>query len=288
MKKSLLALTLALAIPAFACDENGLTGIAPENNLNIPVSQKSINGIDENVFNQVIDEVTSVYEPIINEMGDTLKMNRLWDNGTVNASAQRFGSSVIVNMYGGLARHELITKDGFAIVLCHELGHHLGGAPKIKRFFFNTWASNEGQSDYFATFKCFRRAYKNENNVEIIKNMKIDPTVRKMCNQVYRNSDEAALCMRGSMAAQSTANLLASLRRSDLPKFDTPDESEVSKTDNSHPQAQCRLDTYFQGALCDLHLEDELSDKDPNIGTCNRKNGDTIGLRSLCWFKPKN
>lgn len=286
MKKSLLALTLALALPALACDENGITGIAPENDLNIPVSQKSINGINESVFNKVIDEVVSVYEPIIEEKGDSLVMNRLWSDGTVNASAQRFGNSVIVNMYGGLARHNLISKDGFAIVLCHELGHHLGGAPKIKRLFFNTWASNEGQSDYFATFKCFRRAYQNDDNVEIISKMKIDPTVKSECERIYKSSQEAALCMRGAMAAQSTANLLASLRGSDLPKFDTPDMSEVRKTDNSHPQAQCRLDTYFQGALCDLHLDNELSDKDPNQGTCNRKNGDTVGLRSLCWYKP--
>lgn len=287
MKNTLLALSIAIAIPAFACDENGKTGFAPENDLNIPVSQKSINGITEESFNQVIDEVVDVYRPIIESKGDKLVMNRLWNDGTVNASAQRFGNDVIVNMYGGLARHDLISKDGFAIVLCHELGHHLGGAPKIKRLFFNSWASNEGQSDYFATFKCFRRAYKDEDNLSIISKMKIDSTVRQQCESVYKNIEDAALCMRGAMAAKSTANLLASLRGTELPKFDTPDDNIVSKTDNSHPDAQCRLDTYFQGALCDLHLEDELSDKDPNQGTCNRLNGDTIGLRSLCWFKPK-
>jgi hypothetical protein len=287
MKKSFLALFLALSLPAMACDEDGKTGFLPENDLNIPVSHKSINGIDEKVFNQVIDEVTAHYKPIIEKMGDKLVMNRLWDNGTVNASAQRSGKKVIVNMYGGLARHDKITKDGFAIVLCHELGHHLGGAPKIKRLFLGSWASNEGQSDYFATYKCFKRAYRADDNIEIVNKMEIDITVEDKCTEVYKSAAEAALCMRSAMASKSTADLLASLRNSAMPKFNTPDPKVVKKTDNSHPAAQCRLDTYFQGALCDRHLDDALSNKDPNQGTCNRKRGDEFGLRSQCWFKPK-
>jgi Zn-dependent protease with chaperone function len=53
-------------------------------------------------------------------------------------------------MFGGLARDPLVTKDGFSAVICHEIGHHIAGAPR-KGF---SWASNEGQADYFATTKC--------------------------------------------------------------------------------------------------------------------------------------
>ena len=121
MTKIFLLITLLMAANVFACDEEGKTGFLPENDLNIPASQKSINGIDQSVFNQVIDEVSSVYRPIIEGAGESFKINRNWDDGTVNASAQRLGNQVIVNMYGGLARHDLITKDGFAIVLCQEI-----------------------------------------------------------------------------------------------------------------------------------------------------------------------
>jgi len=288
MKKSILvvALTALFALSSMACDVDGKTGFAPENDLNISSDVKSINGIDEAEFNAVIDEVMSVYTPIIEGMGDTVKVNRKWDNGTVNASAQRTGNTVILNMYGGLARHDLITRDGFATVLCHELGHHLGGAPKIKRFWVTTWASNEGQSDYFATLKCFRKAYADSDNEAIIKDLEVHPMVTEKCNEVYKTSAESALCIRSMMAAQSTSNLLASLSKLDLPKIDTPDMSEVSKTDNSHPKAQCRLDTYFAGALCDMPVDGKLSDDDANEGTCNRKNKDSEGLRSKCWFKP--
>ena len=135
MKKWILGLVLAYSFSSLACNIDGTGGFAPDNSMNIPTSQKSINGIDEAVFNQVIDEITAVYEPIVRANGDKMIVNRKWDDGTVNASAQRSGKKVIVNMYGGLARHSLITKDGFAIVMCHEMGHHLGGAPKVGNFF---------------------------------------------------------------------------------------------------------------------------------------------------------
>lgn len=286
MTKWILGLALVYSISAIACDIDGKTGFAPENSLNISVSQKSINGIDEAEFNAVMDEIQAVYEPIINANGDKMVINRKWDDGTVNASAQRSGNKVILNMYGGLARHNLITRDGFAIVMCHELGHHLGGAPKVGSW-FSKWASNEGQSDYFATLKCFRKVYGQEDNITFISNTKVPAIVAKKCDAMWKNATESALCQRSIMAAKSTADLLASLGRASEPQFDTPDTSVVSRTNNAHPAAQCRLDTYFAGAICDVDMNEDVDNKDPNIGTCNRKDGDKEGLRSLCWFKPE-
>jgi len=72
-------------------------------------------------------------------------------------------------MFGGLARHETMTPDGFATVVCHELGHHLGGVPKKFSWFGNSWASNEGQADYFGIMKCLRKMFEHEDNVKIVK-----------------------------------------------------------------------------------------------------------------------
>jgi hypothetical protein len=89
------------------------------------------------------------------------------------------------------------------------------------------------------------------------------------------------------MAGASVAALFAALRNRPEAKFDTPDANVVKKTDDSHPAHQCRLDTYFQGALCDKSFNDDVSQKDENVGTCTTKMGDTIGTRPLCWFKAK-
>ena len=289
MKKWILGLVvLTYSISTLACNIDGTGGFAPENNLNISVSQKSINGVDEDVFNEVIDEIVAIYEPIVIANGDRLTVNRKWKDGTVNASAQRTGKNVIVNMYGGLARHELVTKDGFAIVMCHEMGHHLGGAPKIGGWFGSKWASNEGQSDYFANLKCFRKVYGSEDNVAFIQNLEVPAMVTERCNEVFTNEADSALCVRSAIAAKSTADLLSSLRGNGLTDFTNPDQSVVSKTNNRHPAAQCRLDTYFAASLCDIDMNIDVDNKDPNKGTCNRKDGDEVGLRSLCWYKPKN
>jgi hypothetical protein len=88
------------------------------------------------------------------------------------------------------------------------------------------------------------------------------------------------------MAGKSVGNLFAALGRSAEPKFDTPDAVIVSKTDDNHPKAQCRLDTYYQGSLCDVNMNEDVSQKEEVQGTCHGSLGHKIGVRPLCWFKP--
>lgn len=259
----------------------------PENNLYIGPNDKSANDqVTEEVFNKIIDNSEKVYTPMIKKMGGVFKVNRNWTDGTVNASAMRKLNVWEVNMYGGLARHALVTPDAFALVLCHEIGHHMGGAPKIAGF-FQKWASNEGQSDYYGTAKCFRLIYSQDNNEDIVARMKIPAMVKDECQKAYANNAESALCMRISMAGLSLAELLGELGRSAKVDFTTPDTTQVRKTNDAHPKAQCRLDTYFQGALCDRPMGDKPSDRDATQGYCSTRSGHKVGLRPLCWYFPK-
>ena len=63
---------------------------------------------------------------------DHLKIEKKWSSATVTAGTYRDirNKQWIINLYGGLARHPLITEDAYALVICHEIGHHIGGAPK--------------------------------------------------------------------------------------------------------------------------------------------------------------
>ncbi len=282
---SALLLTLSLSGSVLACSEDGRSGFRPENDLKIPVGVKTVGGITEAQFNAVIDKLETIYAPIVSNMGGTLRINRKWEDATVNANATRAGSWV-VNMYGGLARHQTITEDGFALVLCHEIGHHLGGAPKVAGF-LNRWASNEGQSDYFATLKCLRKAFLNDKNTTIVRKLKAPVALTQACAKAWPNKDDKAICVRNGMAGASVAALFASLRNKPEAKFETPDTNIVSRTDDAHPAHQCRLDTYFQGALCEIGLNEDVSQKDEVQGTCHASLGHTSGLRPLCWFKPK-
>jgi hypothetical protein len=270
---------------AFGCDVHGKTGFMPENKLNISKDDKDTNGMTKEKFLAIINRVFTNYSPIVKAKGATLQMINKWDDGTVNASADRTDSNWHVNMYGGLARHPLVTDDGFLLVVCHETGHHLGGAPKFGGF-GNTWASNEGQADYFGSLKCMKRILANDDNQAIVAKMTIDPDAKNNCEMVYKSGDDIALCERIAMAGKSLAKLLADLGGSSTVAFNTPDKAVVIQTINSHPQAQCRLDTYFSGSLCDKAFSDDVSDTSPIDGTCIKKDGHSVGTRPLCWYKP--
>jgi hypothetical protein len=285
MKFTAFLLSLVFALPVFACTEDGKEGFLPENNMYISVDAKNAGGISEAEFNLVIDRLSEIYAPIISQMGGKLDVSRGWSDGTVNASAQRMGSTWRVNMYGGLARHATITSDGFALVMCHELGHHLGGAPKVGGF-FNRWASNEGQSDYFATLKCLRKMFLNDDNAAIVAAMKVPEMLSSTCAATYADENDKNICIRNGMAGVSVSNLFASMRSQPPAQFNTPDPAVVSRTNDSHPAHQCRLDTYYQGALCDKSFNEDVAQNSEVTGTCHGSLGDTKGLRPLCWFKP--
>lgn len=261
-------------------------GFLPENDLKIPVGAKTRGGITEAEFNAVIDKFEPIYSPIISRMGGRLKINRKWTDATVNANATQLFGTWTVNMYGGLARHEKITADGFALVVCHELGHHLGGAPKVANF-LQTWASNEGQADYFATLKCLRTGWLNDNNESIVSKMTVPEHLTNSCARAHSDKADRALCIRGGMAGASVAGLFAAMRNKPEAQFNTPDATVVTKTNDAHPAHQCRLDTYFQGALCEKAHTEDVSQKEEVQGTCHASTGHTVGLRPNCWFKAK-
>lgn len=270
---------------AFSCDANGVGGFAPANDQKIYVGDKAANNMTEEKFLDAVNRVSSIYAPIVQKLGKTLVMNNYWTNPQVNASAKPVGSQMHVNMYGGLARHKFATVDGFMMVVCHELGHHLGGAPRYEK---NTgWGSSEGQADYFAGLKCMRRVLENEDNIAIVAEMDIDADATTKCESIYKSASEVALCQRISMAGKSLANVLSDLDTVYKEvNFNTPDLKTVNVTFENHPEAQCRLDTYTAGALCDKSILEDVSRADSIPGTCIKKDGYVAGFRPLCWYRP--
>ncbi len=267
----------------------------PANNLHLEDGLLRGQNLTEKDFNEVIDEAEAIYIPLIKSaQGGTLKVNRLWTNTTVNASAIQYGASWQVNMYGGLARRPEITRDGFAIVLCHEIGHHLGGYP-----FSSDWAADEGQSDYFATLSCGRLLWQSE----LEKNATFRTTIEKMpkakCDAVFTDEDDQNLCYRLMMAGKSTADLLSALGGTKA-AWNTPDTKVVKATDHQHPAGQCRLDTYSAGALCTVTFDENVipgktlgskrnsadAERESAKVTCTTFEDFEVGTRPLCWFKP--
>ena len=126
------------------------------------------------------------------------------------------------------------------------------------------------------------------------------PFAKSLCDKNYQQQSERDLCYRSSNAGLSLASLLATLRNSELPKFETPSRDVVQKTIDEHPEAQCRLDTYMAGAVCTVPFERSIipgkglaqgvasleAEKFAGQSSCMARDGWVSAQRPRCWFKP--
>jgi hypothetical protein len=181
--------------------------------------------------------------------------------------------------------------------MCHELGHHLGGFA----FKSTNWAANEGQADYFSTQVCARKLWAGDPaNQQAANN--VDAYARAECNKIWNKVADQNICYRISAAGQALATLLSVIEHGGVsPKFDRPDTSVVQTTNPAHPKAQCRLDTFFAGSLCPVKFDlsvipgrnnpagqlSKEAEKEAYKYSCGVADGYDIGVRPLCWFKPK-
>jgi hypothetical protein len=288
--KKLLCLIILISLnytsAVIACDIHGHSGFLPKNNLTIPAGLKFIGGgLNENQFNQVMDKISALYSGMVAAQGRKLIIDRRWTDPTVNAFAEQNTTGIdTIHMFGGLARHPEVTPDAMALVACHELGHHLGGAPKKVA---GDWAANEGQADYWGAMKCLRHYFEGDNQQQALQGMDIPSLVKTKCTAQYANNDEQLICQRSAMAGLALGKLLSVVTKdTTISSYETPDKSVVAKTFDDHPKTQCRLDTFLNASLCDHTIRDTGSYTDANTGVCSVRNGDLVGNRPLCWFRP--
>ena len=249
-----------LAIIALLISSHSFASL-PENDL-WKQDNKFMSNITEAEFYAVIDEMRQLYSPIIRGFGGWFVLSGNWDDSTVNAYASRSGAEYHVNMFGGLARRPEVTLDGFRMVICHEIGHHLAGFPN------SGWASYEGQSDYYATHVCARK---------VLSKYSADETdIPHFCKNI-KDEDDQKTCARTLKAGLSLANLLAALNDEPTPSYETFDPTQVRTTQQSHPAAQCRLDTYLAGAVCEKPWNDRVIPRNAKASCDNRPR---------CWYAP--
>lgn len=270
----------------------------PANKLYLEDKINITNRLTQRDFFQVINFVQASFAPIVASHNGQLIINGHWNDSTVNAFASRPQNNIWqIDMFGGLARRPEITLDGFALVICHELGHHLGGYP-FKR---NDWAASEGQSDYYATQVCTRRiwAYDLQTNARF--RYTASPFAKATCDRMWRTTAAQNLCYRTTEASLSLANLLSATKKDRIPpRYQFPVRTRVQTTNVIHPAAQCRLDTMLNGAVCtrpfDVRhipgLEIEIQggqplemEKDAARFSCEEMGMPFDGSRPACWFR---
>lgn len=254
-------------------------------------------GITKEEFESAIDEHKKKYDEsgIVKSFNANLTIAKLWDNKTKNANASKFGSRWHINMYGGLARDKNFTKDGFALVLCHEMGHLLAGFPGHNKGRRKGLLGNEGNSDYYATFVCANFLWADQDELNAKSRETAVEEVKSFCDKVYAEDEKQQnLCYRKVSASEGLAKFL---NKGKAVSFSKPDKKKVSKTNKKHPKGQCRLDTYMAGAACKKykdwnHKAYPANKKELTAQSCMDTYPDDAnavkeaGFRPRCWFKP--
>jgi len=247
---------VALVLVTTAINANAQTtqrAIFPENDLHLDKTTR-MSRITKEVFDKLLITVMHQYRRLTVTSNLSLSISGDWENEKVNAyAAQRMhvdnGNGrrtkvARITILGGIARHPDITLDALALVVCHEVGHVLGGAPYIKGR--DVRVSSEGQSDFYAARYCMEKLVdKLPASAAPVSGM-----AQFVCEgRWFDNPNMNNKCKRIAAAGEALAGLLAKISRVATPEIDTPDMTVVGETlYNSYPSAQCRLDTYVAGA----------------------------------------
>lgn len=149
--------------------------------------------------------------PLALQQGGHLHLVLEPDNPSVNAMAKRDGDDWNIVVYGGLLRHPAIHEAELTMVLCHELGHHLGGSPTAAR---DGWSACEGQADYWSTLACFGAIRPHDDGVN---------------------------------TALTLTQLYSSMGGGATPSLECQGSERPPRTWYGYPSPQCRLDTLLAG-----------------------------------------
>lgn len=267
--KFILAIIVTFSVLSKQRDPHEFQILAHEN-LGSEITQESFNFIVHEAYRLYLPEAAKQRRPIIIKTLD-------WQTPYFSAWANHDYNTGIydINFWGGFARLPLMTKRAFIFTACHELGHVLGGTPRIKTKGMDKM-STEGQSDFFAAASCFKTfVLKNPNFLDSPK--QLDPYAASLClDQFDTREDEIdlELCFQTMQTAKDFTLAINHLNLEEQAHYHTPDLRVVDETLTSYPSHQCRMDIISNAALLPY-------------------TGESVSIKNLesrlsCWYKAYN
>lgn len=244
--------------------------------------------VSEGDFQEILKTIEGIYSEEVAALGGTLRIKGEWVYPEFGASAQRLNENWLVTVYGGVARYSGMNVDALAFVVCHELGHFLGGAPKKSQILWKDWASAEGQADYFAGSKCFPR-FVTAYQAQPMGRTSVSQTVRRQCENLQNNAapepGRGTLdCVRTAAAAYTTyESVRRIMNEKEAISFDKKDLKIVTELNEKYGSAQCRLDTALAGIWCPKSQNEKFDDENPRQGSCHEGFFSEFA-RPRCWY----
>lgn len=215
--------------------------------LSIPVNnlrQKSLsNKPHETYMHEQVEKLMKTFEdhfsPLVERQEGKLFFILDWDSDRVVAEARRPNAQDWeIILHGGVIRNNSIGIAELSLILCHELGHHLGGKPTAVR---DGWSACEGQADYWSSLVCIKK-FKN-----LLSEVVISDEVTKWCAKHAQASDKD--CGAFTQAALNLTRFYGYFQPAGYSQLDAVDFTIATRTFFGHPAPQCRLDTLLSGYL---------------------------------------
>ncbi len=259
-----------------------MANFLPPNDFLIKRGHKAADSLIFQTYSQMAQEINSLYAARMAEEGAELNFEIEVSNSKVNAFARREEGAMKqwkIIFTAGMLRHNSMTPTVFSGIYCHELGHHLGGSPFRSN---GHWASAEGQADYFASNDCLKNILLNSKLLKLSK-APVTDFIKEKCSTIFQSQERLEVCYQSSIVITKVAAFLSRLggrrgRRLPKPSITKRDQSTAYSTIYKYPSRQCRVDTFFEGALCSEYFYGEDSN-------CPSSSEAYQGARPKCWFR---
>ena len=228
-------------------------------------------------FNNTLNQARSYFSPLYQKHGKKLSIIGEWDYDENNAKASAYTvDHYYIEIYGGALKAEGTNIDSLRAMICHEVGHHFGGAPFMPAYYEDYYlfrGSSEGQADYFATSTCLKNWFRGEDHWKVISSAGFSTKDQKFCQRYYQSRSKIGLCVRIITAYKKMLQM--KIESSTPLNWLAPKEDYPYMLASSviHPKNKCRLETAYAGVICQ---------KNHPLG-CLSSDTPIEASRPLCW-----
>lgn len=209
-------------------------------------------GISENEVMRIYQFLEREYAHQIPELKKPLSSGFVWSQSFIGAGTTLFDGEFKIMLWGGLVRAKYMNRGALAAVLCHEIGHRLGGEPFQQFQGEKHWSSAEGQSDHFAATDCLPKLYKifkKEAPAFLIQEK--EKASDRICSKL--SAELKSQCQWVATAGIDLIQFFQVYYDVHLPlvnPMEKPQEIVDETLHTKYPSSQCRMEIFKVGATC--------------------------------------
>lgn len=206
----------------------------------LPPGSHDVSEISEKEYREIMSSFQNQWQAeVLEKTGKPLLVKPEWENPYFAAYAVDRTQYWEIALWGGMARAREATSLHLKTILCHELGHIIGGEPR-QTLSGAEWSSTEGQSDFFAAKECLSKVL----SAQDVEGVDLS-SAQAIC-------DGHVQCLMVVAAGWKAVLFFQRFQYLEIPSVDLfkPEGAVSVFKPNTYPSYQCRLDTYIQGARC--------------------------------------